>query len=382
MDLLAQETGGKSYKAHKYSLDHAERPEIDYGEDGAVWEEIAETNPKKTYTGLAKFSRGLSSSHVKSCLSYFLDGSRRVYKVDDIAYTKSGGRTAIYPVLAGQIGVGCCKRENGHLKEALFKAEMDLSLPEIADADGYPGFFDALAKKINKADELVRRGLKFAKVIPYRVDQKGARDKKFEDRGTARIQDRMIELEKDAVAELVRRDKLGQDDYLIKDGSLEYRSTKRERISEREKQIFLNNYKWVVGVSKNFNPQICKDTNGKANPGFIANLPLYARTPVALYRWDNMKYAVWYVRIRAKERTRTPFDGIVKMEKLLVTDEEQNRGIESQEADFLSAQLINERMPTCYGSDLRWANHIYPIYLTEKYVKSHYLGTESFLHLF
>jgi predicted nuclease of restriction endonuclease-like (RecB) superfamily len=41
-----------------------------------------------------------------------------------------------------------------------------------------------------------------------------------------------------------------------------------------------------------------------------------------------------------------------------------------------------ERNPVCYGSDMRWANHLYPVYLTERYVKSHYLSTESFLHLF
>lgn len=33
MSILAEATGGKSYKAHKYGLDHADRPFIDYGED-------------------------------------------------------------------------------------------------------------------------------------------------------------------------------------------------------------------------------------------------------------------------------------------------------------------------------------------------------------
>ena len=31
MNILAKETGGKSYKAHKYSLDNSERPSVDYG---------------------------------------------------------------------------------------------------------------------------------------------------------------------------------------------------------------------------------------------------------------------------------------------------------------------------------------------------------------
>ncbi len=48
-------------------------------------------------------------------------------------------------------------------------------------------------------------------------------------------------------------------------------------------QTFKNNYSWVIGASKNFNPEVCEDINGKPNPGFIADLPLYHRTPVAEY---------------------------------------------------------------------------------------------------
>ncbi len=37
MSILAEVTSGKSYKAHKYGLDHADRPFIDYGEDSIIW---------------------------------------------------------------------------------------------------------------------------------------------------------------------------------------------------------------------------------------------------------------------------------------------------------------------------------------------------------
>lgn len=62
-------------------------------------------------------------------------------------------------------------------------------------------------------------------------------------------------------------------------------------------------------------------------------------------------------------------------------DEEVDSGIESEEIDLISANLINERTPTCYGTDRRWANHLYPI-LTESFIKSKYISTETFLHLF
>lgn len=382
MDILEDVTGGKSYKAHKYGLDHAERPSIDYGENDNVWKKTAETTRHRTYIDLSDLCKKFAMRD-EQIFTYFLDGSRRVFKVDDIAYSQSGGRSVIYPVIAGQIGVGCCRRVNRRIAPEKFKREIVISMPDIANADGKSGFFPATAKKLNESNELKRLGVEFSTILPYKTVKND--EKKFEDRATACVQDRMIEREKELVAELVREGKLNQDNYLIKDGSLEYRPSKEDKADKKKYQTFKNNYNWVIGASKNFNPEICVDINGNPNPGFIADLPLYARTPVSEYKnsmLGDISFAVWYVRLRNKSQTRTPFDGILKVEKILVTEEEIENGIDSQLVDTLSAYLINERHPVCYGSDLRWANHIYPVYLTESYVKSKYLSAESFLHLF
>lgn len=382
MNILAEATGGKSYKGHKYVIDHADRPTVDYGNSEIIWKRRAETTQYRTYVDLSGLSLKLASRD-DQILSYFLDGSRRVFKVDDIAYAQSGNRSVIYPVIAGQIGVGCCHRINKRIVPAKFKREFVLSMPDVADADGKPGFWPATAKKLSECKELQRLEIEFATILPYKTSKSD--DKKFEDRATACVQDRMIECEKKLVIELVREGRLNQNNYLVKDGSLEYRPTKEDKIDKKKYQTFKNNYNWVVGASKNFNPEVCEDINGKPNPGFIADLPLYHRTPVAEYEnqmLGDIKFAVWYIRLRDKKRTRTPFDGILKVEKILVTEEETEAGIDSELVDTLSAYLINERNPVCYGSDLRWANHIYPIYLTESYVKSRYLSAESFLHLF
>jgi hypothetical protein len=196
----------------------------------------------------------------------------------------------------------------------------------------------------------------------------------------------MMKNEQRMVSDLVGEKKLNDTNFLVKDGSLEYKPTKAMRSGERDYQRFKNNYDYVIGVSKRFNPEVCLVLGDKPNPGFIANLPLYSRTPVAYFTdpdfLGDIGFAVWYIRIRDTSKTRTPFDGIIKMEKILVSKDEVAYGMNSDLVDFISAHLINERNPVCYGSDLRWANHLYPIYLTERYVKSHYLSTESFLHLF
>jgi len=386
MDILERETHGHSYKSHKYSLDDSERSAVEYGEAGATiqWKRRGETKEIKTYAPLRDLSRDVGGEQI---LTYFLDGSRHVYKVDDMGFEKSGNRTAIYPIIAGQIGVGCCRRVERHMVREKFEREIVIAMPDIAQSSGKKqGFLQATAQKLNAGTELARisaSGWKFSTILSYKSAKE---EKDYNDKGTAQIQVRMMENEQRMVAELVGEKKLNDTNFLVKDGSLEYKPTKGMRSDERAYQKFKNNYDYVIGVSKRFNPEVCLVLGDKPNPGFIANLPLYNRTPVAYFTdpdfLGDIGFAVWYIRIRDTSKTRTPFDGIIKVEKVLVSKEEVEYGMNSDLVDLISAHLINERNPVCYGSDLRWANHLYPIYLTERYVKSHYLSTESFLHLF
>lgn len=377
MAILERETGGKSYKSFKYSLDESERSAVEYGEaeKTVYWARRGETKSHTKPINLTSLSKEVACSD-KQLLTYFLDGSRHVYKVDDMGFEKSGNRIAIYPVIAGQIGIGCCRRENKKMSKEKLKREIVISMPDIAQSSGKKqGFFTATALKLNASSEFNRikgSGWEFSTILSYKSAKE---EKDYNDKGTAQIQTRMMEQEQEMVAQLVKERKLNKDNYLVKDGSLEYRVSSALRADSREYQKFKNNYDYVLGVSKRFNPDACFVSSDKANPGFIAELPLYSRTPVAYFKPEylgDIAFAVWYIRIRDSKRTRTPFEGIIKVEKILVQDEEVTYGMESDLVDLLSAYLINERNPVCYGSDLRWANHLYPVYLTEVFIKSKY----------
>ena len=383
MEIIEKETKGKSYHTYKYSYDSIGIPSIDYDDESdkvMKWQDTAETVKHISSIDLKPHADSIRGT--EPLIRYFLDGSRHVFKVDDIAYNKQ-----VFPVVAGQIGVGCCKRENKRMSKELFYRELVLSLPDKANADGWDdaAFFKSKVDRLNESEELKKLGLQFAAILPYKTTAAKDVRVKLEDLAIAKLQDYMVEAEKRMVAELVKKNKLDQDSYLLKDGSLEYPKMSSGNPNLRSLQQIRHNYNWVVGVSKSFNPELCFDHTGKPNSNYIANLPVFHRTPVARYTssrvGNDVTFGIWYIRLRDKRRTQTPFDGVVKVEKIMM-DEEIDHGINSDVIDLISANIINERNPTCYGTDKRWANHLYPVFLTESFVKSQYISTEMFLHLF
>lgn len=374
--FIADETSGDSFKTYKYCFEKIDVPTLVYDDSQDIsFKKYGETDQFKGYKELESKAK-LYSKH-PPLFRFFLDGSRRTYKVDDIAYNNR-----IYPVIAGQIGVGCCERHSPNYVNAKKTHRCNvIALPDCADKDGKGDlFFNNLTKKINKQQSLIRNGISISKILSYAdIDDSS----KYEDKGIAKIQDEMIDDEKNIVIELVKEKALNEDAYLMKDGSLEYASIKTN--DPRDLSTIKNNYRRVVGVSKSFNPERCQDERGKSNATRIANLPLYNRTAVYEYvssRTGDIKFGIWYIRIRDASYSHSPFAGIIKVQKIMVTDNEYENGLDSAEIDAISANLINERNPVCYGSDKRWANHLYPIYLTERFIKSQYLSDNYFLNLF
>jgi hypothetical protein len=397
LDIVANETNGKCYTSFRYCADDEIRvPTLDFDskdkELSVVVKEYGETD---TNLSKSKSLKSLADKIINNdpLFHFFLDGSRRTYKVDDIEINRN-----IYPIIAGQIGVACCQRNDpSQFRCAEFEYNLVLSLPKAANPNGGEAalFFNALTGKINKTPRIEKANVQFSKILSYdskstsqaqitSYDSKAhGREVKYEHLGIATIQDEMIETEKKIVAHLSSKNLINPDRYLIKDGSLQYAPARSSNFKELSK--FKSHYKCVIGVSKMFDPELCRDINNKSNADKIAVLPIYHRTPAYKYKSErvgNVFFAVWYVRIRKSEHTFSPFSGVVKIEKILITEEEIESGLDSQEIDLITANIINERNPVCYGKDARWANHLYPVYLTESFIKSKYLSDVNFLNLF
>ena len=151
LDDIANETSGKSFKTHKYGFEGIEVPRFDYDDHRhhITWKRVGETAPSPTPKNLKPMAdMYLSQSPL---FAYFLDGSRKTYKVDDMAY-----RNQIYPVIAGQVGVGCCTRVNMDMqplycgKDPMFERHLVISLPKIAKTSDWEDdelAFEHLRKK-------------------------------------------------------------------------------------------------------------------------------------------------------------------------------------------------------------------------------------------
>lgn len=314
------------------------------------------------------------------CFRFFMDGSRRIFRIADVPINSQ-----YYPVLAGQIGVGICQRDHGRLSAyGDFKTRYVLALPlrlhvnGDKNEDSHRGYFNDLCKKLNE-NLCKSHSFQLDRILYYESDQ----GENLEDKAIALIQSYMIEKEKEAVQRLVGDNCLANGVWLLKDGSLEYARLGNEKDDPFGFSKIQNNYRRVIGISKSFNPELARLNNTSASKT-IAELPVGFRTPVFKYITDRSPgvYAVWYLRLREAKYGGGPFAGVVKIEKILVTKAEKENGLATELVDNISAWVFNERNPVCYGKDNRWHNHLYPIYLTETFVKSKFLSTDYFINLF
>lgn len=370
------------YKTNKISLDVPDSEILNYDDKKVVtnnMSSIAESD--MTRTPVVKIDKKLIEFS-RPIFSFFLDGSRHVYKVDDIGIGKK-----IFPVLAGQIIVGCCERRNRDVfKPYAIRHKIVLSMPDDFDVDDDGEDFCRLfCEELNESLQDIKfvksSGIKIDKLLLYRTDKMEQKDKdNYKNRGTAKIQAEMTDEEQLMVDELCRENKLDDQHYLIKDGSLEYNPS-FSNFNREDNTMQRENYRYVVGVSKSFDPELLPDYEGHRLSRTIANLNPFERTKTYRYTSDanGVQYAVWYLRLRKSEFRETNFSDIVKCEMVIIDEESQ---MDTDLINTISANLIKEAYPVCFGNDRRWANHLYPVYLTESFCKSKYHSSNVILNLF
>lgn len=302
---------------------------------------------------------------VPSILRYFLDGSRRTYKMADLIV-----RGRYLPLLAGQVGVAVVFRdtERNRLKPMRDYCffENVLAFPkELATKED----LDTLAHRIRE-----ETGQSF---ILIHYDVKADRDPI--DLGIASIMYHMAGLELRAVQKLVEERMLSGYSMLVKDGPLQYKNL-------RGRGFDITQFRNVIGLSKTFRPSFAVGKGrGRQDVGALTvSLEMSERTPVykTLEAEEGRLIGMWYLRIRPRSRMSNPLEGIIKAECYAIEDQEVQDGLDSERVRTISAHLLRERNVTPYGQDLRWATHIYPVYCAERFIKANLLSDIRFEAIF
>ena len=142
---------------------------------------------------------------------------------------------------------------------------------------------------------------------------------------------------------MVNSGTLEPDHMLIVDGPLQF--IRQDTGKPEFADMFYN----VVGVSKSFDPML--PTSNKSKRGGtqigaeLLKLEYGQRTPVFLKENSkHRKFGCWYLLIRPKNKVSNPLEGIIKIEKMAVLEEE---GLDSSVVDNISLWLLNESSPTC-----------------------------------
>jgi len=304
-----------------------------------------------------------------SFFRYFLDGAQRSYRVIEASI-----RGHYLPFCAGQIGVAVLRRnDHGRFSavRGLTTIRNVLAVPDIIEKDNA----EDIGKTINT--ELEERH--HFTIVRYAYSTK--EDKDPGDLGRAMIIDEMQRQELRTIRKMIQENMIGDQTMLAKDGGLQYRHDKIKDLNLSSDDIVqLRN---VIGLAKTFNASIPlgKGRARQSIGNLTKSLQWKERTTV-IRPQDNKStsYGWWYLRVRPTRWMYSPLQGIVKVE-VFATGQEKEDGILSERADTISSYVLAERNVTPYKADARWATHIYPIYLTETYLRSSFLSHTRFKSL-
>lgn len=352
---------------HNESLDLDHYYQEPYQDDGDEIKEMGdpfETNKskKKRKIDLAVEDRTYSG------FSFFMDGSRRTYKIGDMVLDGK----KIYPVVIAQVRAGCTER-NGqkkiHACGEIQRKNLLLLSDKMNDVD-----FAEIRQRILKTKMAQDLHLD---IVTYHFDPN--KDNVPVNAAIAKANTMMHDMEIDILGKMVNSGTLEPDRMLIVDGPLQF--IRQDTGKPEFADMFYN----VVGISKSFDPML--PTSSKAKRGGtqigaeLLKLEYGERTPVFLKENSrHRKFGCWYLRIRPRSRVSNPLEGIIKIEKMAVIDDED--GLDSAVVDNICLSILNEGSPTCYGRDERWASHLYPVYLTETLIKSSFESDLVFINNF
>ena len=351
-------------KEHNLTIFPTERISLDYRES----EDYQDKNEKFRESVILETDGSGKIRSVKdmpysgiTLFKYFLDGSRKVYRVSEMLHNYK-----YLPLVCAQIGIACTERNEKIIKKYYLETRNLFLVPDCMNEH------DISNIKIDMENKTIHQ-VRIDELIKYKYSKK--ENRKPLDLAIAEVNLRMQKLEVEFVTNMTKEHTLDTDAMLIIDGSLQI---KDPRVNEE-------NFRNIIGISKSFNVHLTELLKVKRREigTLLVQLKYGERTPVYCREHGNIAIGAWYLRIRDEREMKNRLDGIIKIEKIANQKEDEHRkGLDSDEVDTISRCLLSERNVTCYGMDKRWANHLYPIYLTEQLIKNSFISDKYYINVF
>ena len=300
-----------------------------------------------------------SPTGTPSLFRYFLDGSMRTTSAGHVVDTKQ----RFLPLFIAQIGVAATKLNYFQIGVESYTNRNVLFLPEtFSDGD------------IKKARLLARKAAQTSRLpLDLNVESYELEDqRKPIDCARQKALNTMHDMEINLIMELAESHKVTPDSLLMIDGSLQF-----YRNLERAKEAFRN----VVGVAKSFdlNQRVGTGPNAKEVGTLVTALRHRHRTPARKIEHRNLAIGAWYLRLHSTRShpNLAVTDGVVKIEVFPDDTVGLRPMLDTDRCNLISRNVLVLRHPATPWTDSRWASHLYPVYLTERYIKARFRSDQT-----
>lgn len=281
---------------------------------------------------------------------YFLDGSMKTTTAGHIVDPK--GRCL--PILLAQVAVAATRLENSFLEVEEYRHKNVLYFPNTFSEFDRIQLSTLVTSVSGQAETAFDLSVCYYEYERREDPMASARSK---------VLKTMHSMEIDQIGDLAKARKLRRESLLLIDGSLQF----YENLS-KYREAFQN----VVGVAKSFelHNQVGKGKKAKQVGTIVASLEHRHRTVAHEVKLRNMSIGSWYLRLHPARRLTSISDGVVKLEvfpEYPTTNTSMN--LSSSRCQRLSQDVLALRHPATPKTDSRWASHLYPVYMTERYLK-------------
>ena len=290
----------------------------------------------------------------RALFRYFLDGSMRTTGAGHIVDAKQ----RFLPIFIAQIAVAATKLDNAQIAVETYNSKNIFFLPETFSTED-----------TRKVHHLVGQAARASR-LPLDLDLECYdldEQEKPIDCARKKVLSTMHAMEINLIKRLAKSRKVTRESLLMIDGSLQFYGN-----LECNKEAFHN----VVGVAKSFdlNQRIGTRRNAKEVGTLVARLRYRHRTPARKITHRNLTIGAWYLRLHSAHSHAglAITDGVVKLEVFPDDATGSEPKLDTDRCNLISKNVLALRHPTTPWTDSRWASHLYPIHVTEHYIKTRF----------